>query len=544
MSRLPRFDLHLAPMAGEGLHVSYRAELAPVAGGTALLRIPLTMVSVPFPPYTAADLTVMDDDGELVLVGVDEEPTPMGQHRSWSANRATVGALTVSYFAPVRHVDESSANGPLFDLRGEDRGVIGSGMGFLVLPVTEEEFDIGLRWRSNGHGYAAAVSSRGEGDQTWKGRLETLAFCTFAAGDLRRYPAWHGDDPSKGPVPDLAMYWLSDPPFDTDAVGSYIASSYANMATFFQEEERNYRVFIRANPFKGTGGTAMPQSFTFGYNRHGSVDAEELRTLLSHEMAHNWPKLDGEHGDTAWYSEGTAEYYSLLLQYRGGALDVATLVHELNSRTSGYLTNPLHVVNNREAAEQFWQDSRAQRIPYGRGLLYLIAVDGRIRLASDGRKCLDDVVLDILRTQRNGGTVTLDGWVERVAAHIGPDARAMFEHMVSGADIEIPGTAFDGAVAATATLEHTLELGFDHASFKLTPRVVRGLDASSAAASAGLREGDALRTAGVPTTVMNHNDAELELDIIRDGETLTVRFWPRGHKVPSLRWAATGQAQP
>lgn len=540
MSPLPRFVLELAPMGSAGLYVSYRAELLSVPAGTTLLRMPLEIVSVPFPAYTAENLTVTDDLGELLLSPVDEEPTPMGQFRSWSAGRPTVGTLTVSYFAPVREVDESTANGPLFDLRGEERGVIGSGMGFLVLPATEAEFDIELHWTSRGRKALATVSSRGEGDQAWSGHLESLRFCTFAAGELSRYPAWDADNLDDGrPAPDLAMYWLSEPPFDTDAVGTYIAASYANMAAFFEEGHPNYRVFIRANPFPGNGGTAMPQSFTFGYKIEDTVDAEDLRSLLSHEMAHNWPRLDGEHGDTAWYTEGTAEYYSLLLQYRGGSLGLDSLVTKLNARTSGYFTNPLHVLSNQDAAEQFWKDSRAQRIPYGRGLLYLIAVDGRIRLATDGEKNLDHVVLDILRTQRGGGTVTLYDWVERVASLIGPDARRMFDDMVAGAPIEIPDAAFDGSVTPTAIYEHSLDLGFDSSSFKLKPRVVRGLEQDSAAALAGLREGDILRTSGVSTEVLNDNEAELELELVRDGEPLIVRYWPRGQKVPSLRWSAT-----
>lgn len=38
-------------------------------------------------------------------------------------------------------------------------------------------------------------------------------------------------------------------------------------------------------------------------------------------MVHNWPQLnDNPYGVTTWYSEGTAEYYSVLLPLRLGLM--------------------------------------------------------------------------------------------------------------------------------------------------------------------------------------------------------------------------------
>jgi len=91
---------------------------------------------------------------------------------------------------------------------------------------------------------------------------------------------------------------------------------YGSMAKFFDDETGSYRVFVRRNPFKGTGGTGLARSFTFGYNFDAKPTVDSLQGLLAHEMAHTWPAMQGEHGDTAWYSEGTAEYYSTVLSFR------------------------------------------------------------------------------------------------------------------------------------------------------------------------------------------------------------------------------------
>src|SRR5699024_4038051 len=139
----------------------------------------------------------------------------------------------------------------------------------------------------------------------------------------------------------------------------------------------------------GTGGTALPGSFAFGFSATEETDADELRSLLAHEMTHNWPHLDGPPADTSWYSEGMAEYYSHVIPLRSGLLSRERFAKQLSDRHLVYDTNPLRTLSNAEANEMAWLDPRAQRIPYGRGLAYLIATDAAIRAATNDKKSLD-----------------------------------------------------------------------------------------------------------------------------------------------------------
>jgi predicted metalloprotease with PDZ domain len=54
-----------------------------------------------------------------------------------------------------------------------------------------------------------------------------------------------------------------------------------------------------------------------------------LVEFLAHEMAHNWPRLDLplEHSS---YTEGIAEYYSLVLPYRFGIYTREMFVERMN----------------------------------------------------------------------------------------------------------------------------------------------------------------------------------------------------------------------
>lgn len=78
-------------------------------------------------------------------------------------------------------------------------------------------------------------------------------------------------------------------------------------------------------------------------------------------MVHNWPHLDdNDLSTTAWYSEGTAEYYTAMLSYRHNSLTLDKFADLVNKHTEDYMTSPFLHASNQQAGEQFWADTRAQ----------------------------------------------------------------------------------------------------------------------------------------------------------------------------------------
>ena len=122
--RAAKFDLELTPRqrdgAWVGFDVRYIADAPEVAAGQAVLSVPQTVVSIPGTPYRTEDLTVSDAEGPLTLSESAATADSSGEYRHWTADRATRGALTVVFHAPVRPHDEHTPVGPLFDLRAED----------------------------------------------------------------------------------------------------------------------------------------------------------------------------------------------------------------------------------------------------------------------------------------------------------------------------------------------------------------------------------------------------------------------------------------
>ncbi|MDZ4371674.1 MAG: hypothetical protein U1C74_09675 [Phenylobacterium sp.] len=529
----PRLDVVMTPRASAGddsrLSVRMTLEAPALKSGEGLVRLPLSLVGIPSARYDGEALTARDGQGPLKLTQSEEPPTPQGVYRRWSVDRATVGDVTVSFDAPPRRVTAATNNGPLFDLRQEGSGFIGAGVTFMATPVKSGPWRVRLKWDlSAAPPGSRGVWSMGEGDVERTIPSDALAFSYYAVGPLKSYPAEGGKD--------FAVYWLSDPPFDAAALGEQVRALYGSMARFFEDEGGSYRVFMRTNPFPGTGGTALARSFAFGYLPSANPTLNDLQGLVAHEMAHTWPAMQGEHGDTAWYSEGAAEYYSLFLSWRAGALDVERVVKTLNERADAYYSNPHRALSNAEAAKIFWTDPVAQTVPYGRGFLYLVETEAAIREASGGKRSLDDVVKEMRRRQVKGQSYGITDWLALVGAEIGADrAKARYDHMASGALLKPPTGLYAPCLTAEPTTTRPMWLGFARSSLN-DARIVKGLEAGSPAAAAGLRDGDVIVAATDFNVVRKNAATTMDLTVRRGEEVLEFSFLPRGAPVEAWRW--------
>jgi predicted metalloprotease with PDZ domain len=455
---------------------------------------------------------------------------PHGNFRRWRVARATEGDVPVRYRALPREVSAATRPGPLYDLRAEGGGLSAAGINFLALPENELDYRVRLKWDLSGFGPGAAgVWSLGEGEVETVASMDRLAFSYYAAGPLHRYPAGGGGR--------FSMYWFGEPPFDTAAVADQIRRMYEAAAAYFEDADSSYRIFVRKQPYASGGGTALRQSFMFGWHAGDPPTPDNLRGLLAHEITHNWPAMQGEHGETSWYSEGAAEYYSILFLYRAGLYTTEEFRDAINRRASGYYTNSLQRLSNKEAAERFWSDGSAQRVPYGRGFMYLAAVDAAIRAKSGGARTLGDLVREMRKRQLRDEPYGIEQWLELLTAELGPQAKQDYEAMVAGRQLVPPPGSFGPCFRPEAGKERVFELGFDARAAGRVPGKITGLVPGSAAERAGLREGDEVQEAVfVGSSLVADEEATLTVKVLRGGAPLAVTFLPRGAEVESWQW--------
>jgi hypothetical protein len=528
----PALNLVLKPHANDGkidyVEGQLTIERPDIAAGATLVRMPLQIVSIPTSRYDGDALKARDAQGELELTQKDEAPTPTGTYRQWLPTRSTSGDVTLTFKATPRAVTPTTRGGPLFDLRADGAGVIGAGVTFLPLPNTQSPYRFTVKWDlADLPAGSRGVWTGADDDGRAVGPPDLLAFSFFAAGPMRRYPP-QGD--SK-----FGMYWFSDLPFDASELGKHIQKLYAYMSEFFHDPDQPYRVFIRKNLNRAGGGTALPRAFTFGWNDSQAPTVDSLQSLLAHEMTHNWPGLEGEHGDTAWYSEGAAEFYSILLSYRAGEYSPAEFLKEINERASGYYANPHLNASNSEAAKIFWSDWSAQRVPYGRGFMYLAKVDAQIRAKSGGKRSLDEIVVGLFQ-QKQKSPPGIEDWLQRVTAELGPAAKKDYDAMVAGKTLIPPPNSFAPCFKSVKTRVRPFVLGVAVESFSGERKLVKGVVKGSAAEAAGLREGDEILEFTDFLEAIDAPDARMNLKIRRGGEERHIEYVPRGEFIDAYQW--------
>ena len=494
-----------------------------LAAGKPVVAMPIVFSNVETVAQAIGEMTLEDSQGRTVLVAGDEKDV-----RRWSASRATEGSVVVRYRAPISNVAAPRGAAPPLEPRSDSGAFSGGGEALLALPEDVALNGIELHWdlRHMPAG-AKAVSSLGHGDC----RLETssvrerLRSTFFMAGALHLYP--------EKPAPTgFFSAWHGSAPMDLRALMESQERLYAFYGKFFERTRlAPYGIFLRENPVNSGGGVELSGSFvaTFG----PTTDASDLKITLAHEMLHTFAgslaQPEGLEG--SWYSEGLAVYYARLLALRAGEITPAEFLADLNTTAGRYYTNAFIGSPNAEVPKRFWTDTRIRVLPYDRGSMYFAVVDGQVRAASGGKQTLDDLLRGMPARQATEAT-----WIEIVEKFLGERGKAGFQKMLAG-DVMLPESGgFGPCFTRTKKLLRRYELGFDPVVLTERKRIIRGLVAGSAAARAGLRDGDEITRPVPQDKIQGEQDGVLVLRILREGKATEIRYQPRGESVEAWQW--------
>jgi len=160
-------------------------------------------------------------------------------------------------------------------------------------------------------------------------------------------------------------------------------------------------------------GTGRTDAFALASTTNQPL--KDLVQLLSHESMHSWigreigGPLPKDEALGYWLSEGFDDYLSGRILLHTGDWTINDYVDYLNRVLRRYARSSARNVANREIPEKFWSDSAVGQIPYDRGHLFALLIDGELRRRSGGKVTLDDILLaQQARAQadRERGTVT------------------------------------------------------------------------------------------------------------------------------------------
>lgn len=115
-------------------------------------------------------------------------------------------------------------------------------------------------------------------------------------------------------------------------------------------------------------------------------------------------------------------------------------------------------------------------------------------------------------------------------------ARSTYDSMLAGGVMLPDSDAFGPCFARTTGQFRRFELGFDGKSLTTQPRLVRGLVPGSAAAAAGLHEGDEITQVVGLDRVQGDQKATITWKVRRDGVVIPITYLPRGETTEAYQW--------
>ncbi|KAI9359224.1 hypothetical protein DFJ73DRAFT_903502 [Zopfochytrium polystomum] len=534
-------------------------------------------------------IAAFDADGRsLKLVYVDKDPVFGPRVWYMDDDETTPSALeqvVVRFLAPYRRMENDTRSGARVDLRRDvsRTGLVGQGVSFIPVPPSTDEdddadpvfggdWDVTVEWDLRSapaqsanirgawsHGDAAVSVARGP-------LIDLVSNAIFAVGALRRYPDWTPPPPHPAAgkhvaTGEFAVYWLEPAPLNVTALAVQSRINHARIAAYFDAKDEPFRVFFRQVE-EGNGGTGSTRSFIVEFSEESAEYADELsfEALLSHETVHEYALLDevpaGKGNprwlmdESVWYIEGVADWLTAVVGmnpdafHRGSVGDAAAatvrrrgltsrqvMIQMLNDLAQAYYTAPAGVqrMDFGEFLERYFDlpiDVNLVRVAYNRGFTFIAQLDGMIVSATDGRHCMDDVILDVYRRRKEGVKFTIDDFKQLLASYVGADAfNAAYEAFFKG-DLIVPG-------------EHSLRgLGLRRLGYTMKGGKVVEVVPGSNAERAGVRVGDELVRQWMVWLVEDRLDATMKLTVLREGREIEFEWIPRSSEVvEAYGWA-------
>jgi len=536
---LPRLEITLKPaglVSGTPgrLYVAMTISGLTAKAGEEFLQAPIVFASTKAAVYKDGDVTARDASGRLPLKMIEgpDDGQKFFHWRFFSAGRTSRGDMVLRYSAPIVPALSPRRPGPSYDLRGFAGGVGGAGAGFLILPKGMDRlFAVTWRWDlSELASGSRGVSTLGLGDVTAEKTFAQLMLAFFLAGPLSCHPEDAGNAP-------FNAFWMGTPNFDAPADAAWAAKAYAVLMKFFGETQLPpYYLLCRPHPNSRDGGAATTNGFFLEYGIPPQ-ETSTRRIMFTHEMFHHFAGLlDGEPGTSSWYGEGLAEFFESWIPYRAGLISADELLKEVQKDLEGYYGNPRRDLPNDKIAAEYWKDSIVQNIPYLRGKAYFIDVNAKIRASSDGRRSLDDLLLAMLESRKKGTGCDKAKWLELIGTELGPSGLKDFENFMAGKLIVPPSDAFGPEFERVEYSLTPFVLGFPDRLLLDSPRIINGLVPGSAAAQAGLRDGDIVIEGDDIEKAKHDRSPVYHLKVKRGGEIVPISFSTQGAPVAAYKW--------
>ncbi len=190
------------------------------------------------------------------------------------------------------------------------------------------------------------------------------------------------------------------------AKGSYNRQSIRHYFEQFNESIRSFwndysdKCFsLILQPFLESGhdvaGVAFANGFIGKYTADTILNAKRIYTI-SHEVGHHWigHKLE-MNINNQWFGEGFNDYITFKTLLSAGLLTPHDFENRLNEVFKLHYSSAIRNTPNDSVFANYWKMGDYNKLPYRRGAIFAFYLDNQIRLASDGKQTIRDLLLSI-----------------------------------------------------------------------------------------------------------------------------------------------------
>ncbi|MDF3125975.1 hypothetical protein [Rheinheimera sp. 1928-s] len=194
----------------------------------------------------------------------------------------------------------------------------------------------------------------------------------------------------------------------------------------------------------GAGGFGMKNGFVMKLGR--TFGAWE-KYVTAHETAHTWIGIKMMLGkgsfDHQWFGEGFNDYTTLINLANSKIYEQEDFLHYLNDETlKKHYESNVKGAHNDSIAANYWTDyANYGKLPYRRGLIYAFFLDNQIRLASNGKFTLRNMLLDLYqyrKAKNKDEALTVDDFISVGATYIDKEelSQQVQRFMIEGLPID------------------------------------------------------------------------------------------------------------
>ncbi|HZH73472.1 MAG TPA: hypothetical protein VFD91_13325, partial [Mariniphaga sp.] len=194
----------------------------------------------------------------------------------------------------------------------------------------------------------------------------------------------------------------------------------------------------------GGGGFGLKNGFVM---KLGRTFGTREKYVTAHETSHSWIGIKITLGESSfdhqWFGEGFNDYSTIINLANSGIYGEEEFLHYLNEKSfKKHYQSEIKGVHNDSIAANYWTDyGNYGVLPYRRGLIYAFYLDNQIRLASNGKFTLRNMLLDLhalRKEKRNDEILTVDDFIDVGAVYIDKKELSgqIARHMIEGLPID------------------------------------------------------------------------------------------------------------